>query len=281
MDGATVCAMVPASSSLARALLVTMPLLANSCGTSATSGNGGAGGTPPTSSGEFVLAWQDDFDSFDSSLWALQTHSWDGNLALFSQTNATVGDGKVTIQLTPEPTDTAKPYRGVEMRSTRTLTYGKVEARIRFARGSGVVSSLVTIYTPWPADDWNEIDFEHLGNAPTKVQTNCQVYKGPPQQKPVTTSVTPTRFEQLHDLGFDVEADFHVYSAEWTPEEVRLFVDGQLIRTWKEEAARMQLPQNVLFTIWASDSAAWAGALNETTAPTSAEMDWIKVYDYK
>lgn len=243
--------------------------------------NTGAGGMPPTSNGTFVLAWQDDFDQFDTSLWALQTHSWDGNLAQFSTSNATVADGKVTIQLTPEATDTTKPFRGVEMRSTKTLTYGKVEARVRFAKGSGVVSSLVTIYTPWPADDWNEIDFEHLGKAPTKLQTSCQVYTGPVTQKPVTTSVTPSRFEQLQDLGFDSEADFHIYSAEWTPENVKFIIDGQVIRTWNDEAARMKLTQNILFTIWASNSASWAGPVNETTAPTTAEMDWIKVYDYK
>ena len=250
------------------------------CGSSSNSGNAGTGGLP-SSTGSFVLAWQDDFDAFDSSLWALQTFSWDGNLAQFSTSNTSVADGKVTINLTREPSDTTKPFRGVEMRSTKTLTYGKVEARIRFASGSGVVSSLVTIYTPWPADDWNEIDFEHLGNAPTKLQTSCQVYTGPAQQKPVSVSVTPARFEQLHDLGFDSEADFHVYSAEWTPRGVKFMVDGQMIRSWDEQAARMKLPQNILFTIWASNSSSWAGAVNETTAPTSAEMDWIKVYDYK
>ncbi len=269
------------ASLIPKALLAAVTLLSTACGSSATSGNGGAGGTPASGSGNFVLAWQDDFDAFDGSLWALQTFSWDGNLAQFSNQNATVADGKVTINLTPEPTDTAKPFRGVEMRSTKTITYGKVEARIRFARGSGVVSSLVTIYTPWPADDWNEIDFEHLGNAPSKLQTSCQVYTGPAPQKPVSTSVTPTRFEQMQTLGFDAEADFHVYAAEWTPEQVKFFVDGQLIRSWNQEAARMKLPQNILFTIWASNTASWAGPINETSAPTSAEMDWIKVYDYK
>ena len=280
MHGAIVGAMLHRASFPVRALVATMALVTNACSTSATSGDAGTGGAPATSNGDFVLAWEDEFETFDSSLWALQTHSWEGNLAQFSQDNARVADGVVTIELTTDATDTVKPYRGVEMRSTKTLTYGKVEARVRFAGGSGVVSGLVTIYTPWPADDWNEIDFEHLGNAPTKLQTSCQVYTGPTQQKPVATSVTPARFEQLHNLGFDAEADFHVYSAEWTPEGVKFLVDGQEIRSWNQEATRMKLPQNILFTIWASNSSSWAGALNETTAPTSAEMDWIRVYDY-
>jgi endo-1,3-1,4-beta-glycanase ExoK len=251
-------------------------------GTVAAGGTMAAGGTSSdASTNGFVLAWQDDFDSFNSSLWALQTFSWDGNLAQFSTANATVANGVVTINLTAEPTDTTKPYRGVEMRSTKTITYGKVEARVRFARGSGVVSGLVTIYTPWPADDWNEIDWEHLGNAPSSIQASCQVYTGPVMQKPVTTSVTPTPFAQILSLGFDAEADFHIYSAEWTPTDVRFIVDGQVVRTWSDEIARMKLPQNILFTIWASNAAGWAGAIDATTAPTNAEMDWIKVYDWQ
>ncbi|MBN1606229.1 MAG: glycoside hydrolase family 16 protein [Polyangiaceae bacterium] len=242
----------------------------------------GAGGAmSPSQSGSFVLAWQDDFDTLDTSLWELQTFSWDGNLAQFSTANATVANGLVTIQLTAEPSDSDKPYRGVEMRSTKTITYGKVEARIRFAKGSGVVSSLVTIYTPWPADDWNEIDFEHLGKSSSSIQTSCQVYTGPAPETPVTTSVTPKRFEQIVELGFNAEDDFHVYAAEWTPADVKFLVDGQIIRTWSDEIARMKLPQNILFTIWASASASWAGAVDAATAPTSAEMDWLKVYDYQ
>jgi beta-glucanase (GH16 family) len=257
----------------------------NTGGAVATGGNtstslGGSTATSTAGPG-FVLAWEDNFDAFNTSLWALQTFSWDGNLAQFSTANAEVSNGVVAIHLTEEPSDTAKPFRGVEMRSKKTFTYGKAEARIRFAKGPGVVSGFVAIYTPWPADDWNELDFEHLGNAPTSIQTNCQVYTGAPVAKPVTTSVTPTRDEQVISLAFDAEADFHVYAVEWTPADVKFLVDGQVVRTWSAEIARMKLPQNILFTIWASDSAGWAGAIDDTTAPTSAEMDWIKVYDYK
>lgn len=42
--------------------------------------------------------------------------------------------------------------------------------------------------------------------------------------------------------------------------------------------ARSTLP---LLTVWASNSASWAGPLDATTAPTSAEVDWIKVYGWK
>jgi len=43
----------------------------------------------------------------------------------------------------------------------------------------------------------------------------------------------------------------------------------------------MKLPQNILFTIWPSNAASWAGALTGSSVPSSAQMDWIKVYDWK
>ncbi len=237
-------------------------------------------GTEGDASGGFVLSWKDDFDTLDSSLWQLQTFSWDGNLAQFTSQNAKAAGGILSINLTPEPTDPAKPFRGVEMRSVKTLTYGKVVARVRFAKGSGVVSGLVLIYTPYPADNWNEIDIEHLGSTKDGAQLNCQVYLGPPVPRPAAQSVTPTPDAQVVTLGFDAEADFHEYAMEWTPAGVRFTADGSLLRTWTKEIALMTLPQNILFTIWASSAAGWAGPISSSSAPTSADVDWIKVYTW-
>ena len=51
------------------------------------------------------------------------------------------------------------------------------------------------------------------------------------------------------NLGVDAEADFHQYDIEWTPAGVKYCVDGTLLRT-------------------------------STSAPTSADVDWIKVYSW-
>jgi beta-glucanase (GH16 family) len=165
------------------------------------------------------------------------------------------------------------------MRSTKTLTYGKVSARMRFATGSGVVSGLVLFYTPYPNCNWNEIDIEHLGDSSNKSQLNCQVYLGTPTPN-CTTSVSPTQDPQLVDLGVDAETDFHQYDIEWTPAGVKTFVDGTLLRTWTAHADLLDLPETILLTIWASSAASWAGPLTPTSAPTSADVDWIKVYDW-
>ena len=248
----------------------------NDAGGNATGGSSGGATDGPE---PFTLAWQDDFDTLDLSAWQLQTFTFGGNLAQFSTQNAAVANGILTINLTPNPSSTAEPYNGVEMRSAKTLTYGKVSTRMRFATGSGVVSGLVLFYTPYPNCNWNEIDIEHLGDSATTSQLNAQVYLGTPVAG-CTTSVSPTQDPQIVNLGVDAEADFHQYDIEWTPAGVKYFVDGMLLRTWTTHADLLNLPETILLTIWASSAASWAGPLTSTSAPTSADVDWIRVYSW-
>ncbi|HSS39690.1 MAG TPA: glycoside hydrolase family 16 protein [Polyangia bacterium] len=233
-----------------------------SCGSSSAAGpSSGAGGTAGDGGPDpFVLAWQDDFDTLDATRWQLQSFTFGGNLAQFTPQNAAVANGVLTINLTANPNSTTEPYWGVEMRSVATLKYGKVSARMRFAAGSGVVSGLVLFYTPYPNCNWNEIDIEHLGSSSNTSQLSCQVYLGTPNPS-CTTSVSPTADPQIVNLGVNAETEFHQYDIEWTPAGVKTYVDGKLLRTWTAHADLMNLAQNVLFTIWASNAAGWAGAL--------------------
>jgi endo-1,3-1,4-beta-glycanase ExoK len=250
-----------------------------------TGSTAGAATTPPKEE-SFHLLFRDDFETLDAARWQLMTHSWDSNLALFSTTAARVEDGALRISLTPAPEGTvddsgkAKAFLGAEVRSLDTLTYGRVRARAKLAAGSAVVSSIVTIYTPWPADNWNELDIEHLGFKPTDVQLNTMVYTGPALTPPVATSVTPTPDPQIKALGFDPSMDFHVYTIEWTPSSARFLVDDVLLREWTARIDLMTLPQNVLLTIWASGSAGWAGPVTEDTGKASAVYDWVELYQF-
>jgi beta-glucanase (GH16 family) len=222
----------------------------------------------------FQLLWEDCFDFVDTTRWAAQTHTWDGNLAQFTQANVAAADGRIQLSLTASG-KADKPFDGVEYRSREAITYGKVEASMRFARGSGVVSSLVLIYTPWPPDDWNELDIECLGNTTGEVQFNHMV--NIPPADPVSGHL---QFPRKVDLGFDPTAAFHTYAIEWRPGSARFLVDGVVVHEAIQEVSRLQLPQNILLTIWASDAASWAGPIDATSAPTSAEVDWLRVYSY-
>ena len=81
-------------------------------------------------------------------------------------------------------------------------------------------------------------------------------------------------------LGFDASADYHVYEIEWTPAGARFSVDGVAAQTWTRHIDRMKLPQNVLLTIWASSSIAWAGPVTDDTSKAVAVYDWVELYQY-
>jgi len=234
---------------------------------SETSGSSGS-----VSADAFELGWEDNFDLLDLERWQLMTHSWEGNLAQFAS-NAVTENGILELALSPVPDDPIKPFRGVELRSRETLTFGKIEASARFAVGSGVVSSLVLIYTPWPPPDWNELDIEVLGKNTNLVQFNHMI--NIPPADPATGHL---QFPRLVTLDFNPTDAFHTYTIEWVPGEARFFIDGVLYHTATEEMDRMVLPQNILLTIWASNAVGWAGPIDSTTAPTTVEYDWIRVY---
>ncbi|MGN0921261.1 MAG: family 16 glycosylhydrolase [Cellvibrio sp.] len=239
----------------------------------------------PMIAGEFRLLFRDDFDYLDTSRWQLMHHSWDTNIALFSDKTVKVDDGYMTLTLLAAPEGTvsdggAKQFLGAEVRSIETIKYGRVSARAKLAKGSAVVSALVSIYTPWPADNWNEFDIESLGHNPRQIQFNAMVYDGvsPP---PSGQSVTPTQFPALKELPFDTSEDFHTYTIEWTPTEATFAIDGTIYHRWNSKIDLMGLPQNILLTIWASNIEDWAGPVDETTFNARAVYDWIEVWEYQ
>ncbi len=189
----------------------------------------------------------------------------------------------MTIKLAPAPAGTVvdgetKSFLGAEVRSTATISYGRVSARAKLAKGSAVVSALVAIYTPWPADDWNEFDMESLGKNPNEIQFNAMVYTGP--RPPTSKPVSPTQEPSLQQLGFDSSQDFHVYTMEWTPKEALFLIDDVVYHRWNSRINLIGLPQNVLLTIWASNSPSWAGPVTSETANAKAVYDWVEVWRY-
>jgi beta-glucanase (GH16 family) len=246
-----------------------------------------AGGAANAAGDHFSLVFRDDFDTLDAARWQIMTHSWDSNLALFSAESVKVDGGLLSLSLLPaadgttDDTGNAKQFLGAEVRSRDTVTYGRVTARANFAAGSAVISALVTIYTPWPADNWNELDMEFLGANPDRIQFNTMVYTGEPTTAPVTESVTPTQDPHEQALAFDPSSDFHTYSMEWTPEGASFSIDEQVLYRWTTNIALMNLAQNVLLTIWASSSADWAGPVTDATSHAVARYDWLELYRWQ
>jgi len=160
-----------------------------------------------------------------------------------------------------------------ELYTGESYYYGRVEARIRFAPGSGVVSSFFL----WKDGSevsgtyWNELDFEKL-NADCHLETNA--FFGNPGavhvQKPV--------------LSQDLCGEFHTYKYEWTPEYIAWFVDDVEIRRETGETATAYAENatagmQIRFNIWPGN-ASFGGVFDPSVMPLYQYIDWVQYSAY-
>ncbi|OZC03566.1 family 16 glycosylhydrolase [Rubricoccus marinus] len=221
----------------------------------------------------WVLLWEENFDARDAAFdarWDIGTHTFDGNEAQFVEDNVVVEDGLLTLRLTPEAAG-SRLYSGAELRTdnqTGFFTYGRFEARMKAARGSGVISSLFT----FRYDPWQEIDIEFKGRDTRAMQANI-FYNRPGDNAPY--EVPP--FPRDSPLAYDAADEFHVYAFEWEPGIIRWFVDGEQVLESQDPAQVPYLPQQIMMNIW-NTNLSWAGPLDPGALPTEAQYDWVRVY---
>ncbi len=152
-------------------------------------------------------------------------------------------------------------------------TFGKFEARVRFAAGDGVVSSFFLWKDGSELSDvyWNELDFEKLG-ANCELQTNS-IY-GLPQSN-----------HEGHDYALLGLCDgYHTYAYEWTPESIAWLVDGIEIRreTGEHAAAYAENAADGMqfrFNIWPGN-ANFGGVFSESILPVYQFIAWAQYSAY-
>jgi beta-glucanase (GH16 family) len=154
--------------------------------------------------------------------------------------------------------------------------FGHVDFEIKAAPGAGIVSSAVL-----QSDCLDEIDWEWLGGDDGLVQSN---YFG----KGITTSYNRGAF---HDARNNHD-QFHIYSIDWTSEQIVWQIDGVTVRAMTyAEAATGQYPQTPMFIkvgSWSGGDSSnppgtiqWAGGpTNYAAGPYTMYLKSIAVTDY-
>ena len=161
---------------------------------------------------------------------------------------------------------------GSQWETNRGFAYGLFEIRCRLAPGAGT----------WPAF-WlysgpSEIDIFEGGDEPyvTKRANSNNVQYLP--QDP--TQSRASQFFYRQDSGADLTADFHTYSATWTPARVTFFLDGKRIRT--VEAAQVPTATSPATVIANLAILSYANPATWPQTPagprTALVIDYIRVY---
>ncbi len=179
---------------------------------------------------EYRLAWSEEFtgDSLSSSDWNMETRQagWVNNeLQEYVASDETiyVRDGKLHIRPV-RITDRDGNYRyysgRINTKGKHEFLYGRFEASIKVPKGKGFLPAFwllpdETKYRSWPV--CGEIDImEVLGHDTEKVYGTIHYGEKHIMKQGINAMIG----------NVDLSEDFHIYSCEWDPGQIKFLVDG-------------------------------------------------------
>ncbi|MEO5817826.1 MAG: glycoside hydrolase family 16 protein [Gemmatimonadaceae bacterium] len=254
--------------------------------------------TTPAVPGEWKLSWSDEFDGASGALvdpgkWTAETGGggWGNQERQYyttSASNASLdGSGHLVITARAEPVTSSLTcwYGSCRYTSARIKTqgrfeqaYGKFEARIRIPRGQGLWPAFWMLGNDIDRNGWpksGEIDImESIGKEPYAVYGTLH---GPGYSGSGSIGSS-------YSLAAVPFADnYHVFTVEWSPGEVRWIVDGTEYRrtstanlpsagTWVFDHAFFMLLNVAVGGNWPGDPDA------TTTFPQQMLVDYVRVY---
>jgi beta-glucanase (GH16 family) len=240
----------------------------------------------------YKLVFSDEFhgQSLDKEKWQYRTGA--RLLSFQKPENVAVADGLLRLALKKEDAG-GLHYTAGGVISRRQFQYGYYEARFRCPRPAGWHSAFWTMSYQAPkggADFAAQVERGRAG-AVVKAQEIdiCEQDSANPRSysagvidwsgKGGKKSVGFGR-KYYRDTTPDFAADFHVWGCEFTPTEVRFFLDGKL--THATDATKFPHgPQNVWLTCVA---ALWGNPtkpkqMEGAGLPAYTDFDWVRVYE--
>jgi beta-glucanase (GH16 family) len=244
---------------------------------------------------EWKLVWQDEFNEPKLSLhkWNALTreHSKHTELQFYVPDDAYIENDCLRLRSRKRDYGTQHYTSGrVDTRGKFAPIYGRFEVRAKLPRGKGMWPAhwlypqdrnwamerlmaetvaagnerLIPEERPW----YSEIDImEFLGHEPGVLYGTLHYHTFDGQKK--STSGT-------WKSDTDYTADFHLYALEWEPNEIRWYIDGELIHSTHEG-----IPHTPHYLILnTAVGGAWPGNPDETTAfPQYHDIDYVRVYE--
>jgi beta-glucanase (GH16 family) len=236
----------------------------------------------------YQLVWSDEFSgtSLDLSKWTQivgEGGAVSGNAELQYYTNRSqntqVSNGTLKI-IALQETYGGNAYTSARMQTKNQgdWLYGKMEARIKLPVAKGMWPAFWmlptdNIYGIWPRSGEMDI-MELIGKEPSN--SYATIHYG--------DNGTDNGFGTHTTLASGTFADdFHLFSIEWSPNLIKIFLDGALYFT--------ATPTNIASpNVWRFDKrfyillnlaigGSWAGAPDGTTTfPQTMEVDYVRVY---
>lgn len=244
------------------------------------------------------LVWADEFDTngaIDAAKWHHQTQlpqggSWyNGEVQHYTNRieNSSVNNGFLDITAIKESfTDQGqtKQYTSARLNSKFAFTYGRVDVRAKLPFGDGTWPAIWTLgkninedggfwdsqygTVGWPA--CGELDIMEHGLHPTN-QVSVAIHTPSSYGSTVNTSIQPLA---------DVANNFHVYSMNWSPDQITFLIDGVGFYTYNpavknDDTWPFYLEQYLLLNIAMGGN---GGAIDSNFSQSSMVIDYVRVY---
>lgn len=225
------------------------------------------------------LIWSDEFDGKglpDSTKWDYEIggHGWGNNESQYYTSrpeNVTVQDGLLNIKVIKEE------YKGSKYTSARILTknkfsfkYGKVEIRAKQPSGGGV----------WPALWMLGVNRDKVG-WPACGEIDIMEYAGNRRNKITAALHHPNHSGGNPDGGFQMisnaETEFHIYILEWTPTEIKIFVDNQQFFVFANSSS-VPFNQDFYLIFNCAIGGSYGGAIDPNFTSSNFDIDYVRVY---
>ncbi len=242
----------------------------------------------------YSLVWEDGFDGAELNRndWNVELHEpgWvnaEWQEYVDSPENIYLEDGKLVIRPIKTVDGNGKDYYTsgrVSTQNKRDFTYGVFEAKLKVPEGVGYLPAFwlmatdENVYGQWPR--CGEIDIMEVHGSDPGTTYATLHYGNPHGQSQGTKTLTNGTFAD----------DFHTYTVEWNPGEIKWYVDGFLVHTENEwfsvtegqgeitYPAPFDQPFYMILNLAVGGS--WVGYPDETTDFENArfEIDYVKVY---
>ncbi|CAI1533891.1 TPA: family 16 glycosylhydrolase [Serratia fonticola] len=196
-----------------------------------------------------------------------------GNMASFSEEGLVYDVGGAHLIISKMPTS-SRQYRSGAFATMHSFEYGRFEAEIKAARGSGLITGFF-LHRDTPRQ---EIDVELAGDDPEHMLVN--VYFNPGDDGTALGfgyRGSPCRIE----LGFDASLDFHRYAIDWRPGRIVWSVDGRIVheRVGWDPTPIPHLPMRLHANLWAPRSEELAGRIDHDALPATATFKRVSVWE--
>ena len=244
--------------------------------------------TPPG----YTLVWQDEFNDQktagkkaalpNTGLWWYETGGggWGNNEiqdyiagVKGQDTCAMIYDGTLKIIAKKAGSEVLS----IRMNTSASWTYGYFEARLKLPEGKGTWPAFWLLpknFATWPDD--GEIDImEEVGYRPNWVASSihCKAY-----YHSIGTQKTAETYLST------AESDFHIYALEWTKDDIKGLVDGEVYFTFQNDHTNNKdtwpFDQPFYLKLNLAWGGSWGGAqgVDESALPTTYEIDYARVF---